>query len=109
MLLRLRPHPTAIIAADDMIAGVALSAIHQAGLRVPEDVSIIGIDDQHFASILNPPLTTVQLPVPEAGRHAIEMLLDRMTGDTSPPRHLVLPCPLLVRESVAPPSDALES
>jgi LacI family transcriptional regulator len=105
-LLRLQPRPTAIIAADDMIAGVAMSTIHQFGLRVPDDVSIIGIDDQFFASVLNPPLTTVQLPVPEAGRHAIEMLLSRMAGDASPPKHLVLPCPLLRRASVAPPKDA---
>ena len=106
-LLSLDPRPTAIIAADDMIAGAALSTLHHAGLRVPEDVSIIGIDDQHFASILHPPLTTVKLPVPEAGRHAIEMLLARMTGDTSPPKQLLLPCPLLVRQSVAPPKEEL--
>lgn len=100
-LLELRLSPTAIIAADDMIAAVAMNTIQQRGLDVPKDVSIIGIDNQHFASVLNPALTTVQLPVPEAGRHAIEMLLQRMTGDTSPPKHLILPCPLLIRASVA--------
>lgn len=97
--------PTAIIAADDMIAAVAMTTIQQLGLGVPEDVSIIGIDDQHFTSMLNPALTTVQLPVPKAGRCAIEMLLSRMQGDTSPPQRLLLPCPLIHRHSVAPPKD----
>lgn len=104
-LLELQPSPTAIIAADDLIAAVAMNTIQQCGLSVPADVSIIGIDDQHFVSILNPALTTVQLPVPEAGRHAIEMLLRRMRGDTSPPEHLLLPCPLLTRASVASPRE----
>jgi DNA-binding LacI/PurR family transcriptional regulator len=103
--LELRLPPTAIIAADDLIAAVTMNTIQQRGLSVPEDVSIIGIDDQHFASVLNPALTTVQLPVPEAGRHAIEMLLRRMAGDTSPPKQLLLPCPLLTRASVASPSE----
>jgi LacI family transcriptional regulator len=88
-LLELRPSPT----------------IQQRGLSVPRDISIIGIDDQHFASVLNPALTTVQLPVQEAGRHAIEMLLRRMAGDTSPPEDLLLPCPLLMRASVASPTE----
>ncbi len=104
-LLVLRPSPTAIIAADDLVAAVAMNTIQQRGLGVPGDVSIIGIDDQHFATILNPALTTVQLPVPEAGRHAIKLLLARMAGDTSPPKHLLLPCPLLTRASVAPPKE----
>lgn len=104
-LLQLRSSPTAILAADDLIAAVAMNTIQQQGLSVPGDVSIIGIDDQHFASVLNPALTTVQLPVPEAGRHAIEMLLRRMKGDTVSPEHLLLPCSLLMRASVAPPKE----
>ncbi|MEJ7901999.1 MAG: LacI family DNA-binding transcriptional regulator [Thermomicrobiales bacterium] len=102
-LLRPGSRPTAIIAADDMIASVAMNTIQQRGLTVPHDISIVGIDDQYFGSVLNPPLTTVQLPVPEAGRLAIELLLARMTGDTAPPRRIVLPCPLLIRASTAPP------
>ena len=104
-LINHRRPPTAIIAADDMIAAVAMTTIQQLGLRVPEDVSVIGIDDQHFTSMLNPALTTVQLPVPQAGRCAIELLLSRLQGDTSPPQCLLLPCPLIRRDSVAPPKD----
>ena len=95
------PRPTAIIAADDPIAAVAMQALQQAGLAIPGDLSLVGVDDQPFAALLNPPLTTVRLPVLEAGRRAIGMLLDRLAGGLAPPRRVILPCPLVPRESTA--------
>jgi LacI family transcriptional regulator len=110
-LLELTPRPTAIMASDDSVAAMAIKAIQQAGLRVPEDIAVIGIDDQHFCTLLNPALTTVRLPVLEAGKQAIEMVLARISspslGETgissgeagSAREHIVLPCSLIVRES----------
>ena len=60
---------------------------------------MIGIDDQHFCTYLNPALTTVQLPVREAGKRAVEMILDRIAGRRVESEHIVLPCALVVRES----------
>lgn len=98
-LLAISPRPTAILAVDDTVAAVAMRACQQQGVRVPEDISIIGIDDQPFAALMNPPLTTMQLPILQAGREAIRLLLDRIGGDRSETRASVLSCPLVVRES----------
>ena len=98
-LLELAPRPTAILASDDSVAATAIKAIQQAGLRVPEDIAVIGVDDQHFCTLLNPALTTVRLPVLEAGQRAIEMVLARILGQRTLREHIVLPCSLIVRES----------
>jgi LacI family transcriptional regulator len=98
-LLEARPRPTAIVASDDVVAAAAIKALQQQGLRVPDDVAVVGVDDQHFCTYLNPALTTVQLPVLQAGELAVEMLLDRIAGERSEPEHVLLPCSLVVRES----------
>ena len=103
-LLQLAQRPTAIVASDDVVAAVAIKTIQQAGLRVPQDVSVIGIDDQHFCTYLNPALTTVRLPVLEAGRRAVEIILDRIAGKRSEPEHTTLPCSLVIRESCSVPN-----
>jgi DNA-binding LacI/PurR family transcriptional regulator len=76
-----------------------MQSVQRAGLRVPEDVAIIGIDNQPFDTYLSPTLTTVQLPVNEAGKRAIEILLDRIAGRRTATEHVMLPCPLIVRAS----------
>lgn len=98
-LLALTDPPTAIIAADDLVAAVTMKTVQRAGLRVPHDVAIVGSDDQFFDIFLNPALTTVQLPVIEASTRAIRMLLDRIAGRRTGPDHVMLPCPLIIRES----------
>jgi DNA-binding LacI/PurR family transcriptional regulator len=98
-LLALSPRPTALLASDDIVAATAIKTIQRAGLRVPQDVAVIGVDDQHFGTYLNPALTTVRLPVLEAGRRAVRMVLDRIAGARTEPKHVVLPCSLIVRES----------
>lgn len=102
-LLQLDRRPTAIVASDDIVAAVAIKTIQQAGLRVPEDVSVIGIDDQHFCTYLNPPLTTIRLPVLEAGRQAVQVVLDHIAGERSEPEHVLLPCSLVIRDSCTVP------
>jgi len=98
-LLSLLQPPTAIIAADDTVAAIAMKAVQESGLRVPQDVAIVGIDDQPFCKYLNPSLTTIQLPVADAGKRAIQTLLDRLAGRRQTTEHVLLPCPLIVRES----------
>jgi len=106
LLLRLLPHPTAIFAADDMIAMGVLQAIRHLGLRCPEDVSVVGFDDLEFSSLLHPPLSSVYQPGYQLGATAARLLLDRVNGDTGPAKHIVLETELRIRESVAPPKDA---
>jgi DNA-binding LacI/PurR family transcriptional regulator len=98
-LLALSPRPTAILASDDTVAAVVIKTIQRAGLNVPRDVAVIGVDGQRFGAYLNPALTTVRLPVLEAGGRAVHMLLDRIAGVRSEREQVVLPCSLIVRES----------
>jgi DNA-binding LacI/PurR family transcriptional regulator len=107
VLLRLIPRPTAIFAGNDMIALGALLAIREAGLRCPEDVSLIGFDDLDLAETTNPSLSSVSQSGYQLGTTAAKILLDRLHGDTSPAKHLVLQTSLRLRHSVAaPPADS---
>lgn len=99
-LFRLTPRPTAIMAANDMLAFGVLKAAHEAGLRVPEDVAVIGFDDIRMASFVNPALTTLRQPQEKIAREAMNLLLARIRReDTSPPRRLVYDVELILRES----------
>jgi LacI family transcriptional regulator, repressor for deo operon, udp, cdd, tsx, nupC, and nupG len=101
LLLRGEP-PTAIFAACDEMAMGAMRALRQARLAVPDDVSVIGIDDHDLAAVLG--LTTVAQPAAEQGRLGAITLLQALAGGTSAPdRQQVLPTRLVVRESTAPP------
>lgn len=72
---------TAVICGNDYLAAGALSALNGSGIAVPGEVSVIGFNDNDFAAFLNPPLTTVRLPIKEMGRNAARYLLRRL-GDT---------------------------
>jgi DNA-binding LacI/PurR family transcriptional regulator len=104
VLLRLIPRPTAIFAANDMIALGALLAIREAGLRCPEDVSLMGFDDLDLAETTNPALSSVSQSGYQLGTTAARILLDRLEGDTSPAKHVVLPTSLRLRHSVMAPT-----
>ena len=80
-LLALDPPPTAIFAGNDEMAAGVLRAAREAGVRVPEDLSVIGFDDFQIASRLWPPLTTVRTPTREIGRFAAERLIGRESRD----------------------------
>jgi LacI family transcriptional regulator len=97
-LMSLPRPPDAVFCANDMMAIGALDVAHERGLRVPDDIAIIGFDDVDAATIVTPQLTTVRNPAYEAGRTAGDLLLSRMTGRYSGAgRTVVLPCPLVVR------------
>lgn len=101
-LLNLNPRPTAIVGANDRVAAVAMKTALQAGLHIPRDMSIIGIDDQPFCAYLNPALTTIDMSIIEIGKRAIQMLLDRIHGERVATEHVILRCPLIIRESCGP-------
>jgi LacI family transcriptional regulator len=102
-LLRLRPRPTALFAANIRIAIGTLSAVRRARLRVPEDVSVVGFDDTPLASYLDPPLTTVRMPLEELGSVAAESLLREIGGRRAESVMVDIPPELVVRGSAAPP------
>lgn len=79
-IMRRRPMPTALVCASDDTAIGALRAAHIAGLRVPEDLAIIGYDNSTIARYTSPPLTTVEQPNYRMGQRAVELLLDRIEG-----------------------------
>jgi LacI family transcriptional regulator len=93
--------PTAVMAANDMMALGALRELHTAGLRVPEDISIVGFDDIAFAALAHPPLTTVCLPRAELGRHAVEALMASIEHPEQQGIEIEIPTYLVVRESTA--------
>ena len=98
-LLALPDPPTAIFAFNDAIAIGAMRAARERGLRVPEDLSVVGFDDIKYATIVTPSLTTVRQPLAEMGRAAVRLLL----GQASETLHVELTTRLVVRESTAPP------
>lgn len=103
ILLRLIPRPTAIFAGNDMIALGALLAVREAGLRCPEDISLMGFDDLDIAETTNPSLSSVSQSGYQLGTAAARILLDRLEGDKGPAKHLVLKTTLKLRNSVAAP------
>jgi DNA-binding LacI/PurR family transcriptional regulator len=100
LLLRLIPRPTAIFAGNDMIALGVLAAIRDAGLRCPQDVSVMGFDDLELAEALNPALSSVSQSGYQLGSRAATILLERIRGDTGPAKHIVLETSLKLRDSV---------
>lgn len=108
VLLRLIPRPTAIFAGNDMIALGALLAIREVGLRCPEDVSLIGFDDLDLAETTNPSLSSVSQSGYQLGTTAARILLERLEGDKSPAKHLVLETTMKLRHSVGPPPAVAE-
>jgi LacI family transcriptional regulator len=103
ILLRLLPRPTAIFAGNDMIAMGALRAIKEAGLRCPDDISLIGFDGLDVAEMITPSLTSVYQSPYQLGATAARMVLDRVEGHEVANQHIVLDTELQIRESVGPP------
>ena len=99
LLLERSPGLTAIFVHSDVMAIGVLSALWQAGRRVPADVAVVSCDDIPFAEFLTPPLSTVRIPLAETGRQAVELLLRSIAGEPVPERTPLLPVELIVRDS----------
>jgi LacI family transcriptional regulator len=95
--------PTAIFAASDELALGIMEEARRRGLRVPEDLSVVGFDDTFVASRSTPPLTTVAQPLVEMGRVAVRLLAQVIRNDLVSTRHIELATRLVVRDSTAPP------
>jgi LacI family transcriptional regulator len=95
----LQHKPDAIFAAGDTIALGAMDAINEAGLRIPDDIALVGFDDVDVASRAHPMLTTIRQPVHGKGTAAATLLLDIIQKDAPSPQHIVLPTELIIRQS----------
>lgn len=101
-LFALPEPPTAVFASSDMMALGVMDAARARGLRIPEDLSLIGFDDIPMAAIAHPGLTTVRQPLEEIGRTATEILLRAIKNPEDPPEVVVVPTDLIIRGTTAP-------
>ncbi|WP_225849442.1 LacI family DNA-binding transcriptional regulator [Streptomyces sp. HPF1205] len=104
-LLDLEEPPTAIFTGNDEIALGVIETARSRGLRVPEDLSVVGFDDTDIARMASPPLTTVRQPLREMGGAALRTALRLANADKVESHHIELATELVVRASTAPPGD----
>lgn len=98
-LLSLDNPPDAIFTGNNLITLGALETIHTRGLRIPEEVAIVGFDDMYWSISLNPPLTAVRQPAYEIGRRAAEQLIARINDPSRPAISMILKTELMIRSS----------
>lgn len=98
-LMSLPNPPDAIFTGNNLITLGALEAINEMGLRIPNDVAVVGFDDMFWANSLNPPLTAVRQPAYEIGKRAAEQLISRINDSTRPTMNMVMKTELIVRKS----------
>lgn len=104
-LIQQTPRPTAIFAANDLMAVGALQAIQEQGLSIPQDISLVGFDDIPQASIVHPRLTTVRQPLEQMGRVAVNLLIEQIENGNQvdlAPRRVTLATRFIERESCRP-------
>jgi DNA-binding LacI/PurR family transcriptional regulator len=106
-LLSLAEPPTAIVCYNDMTALGVLGTVRAHGLRIPDDISVVGFDDLFIASYTDPPLTTVRQPRRRMGLLAMESLLQLMQGQ-NPSQAISVATELVIRQSSAPPREVRE-
>jgi DNA-binding LacI/PurR family transcriptional regulator len=98
---------TAVFAFNDQMAIGVIGALQRAGLRVPEDISVVGFDDIPQSAAIFPALTTVAQPIAEMGTTGVRLLLDRIARRDAPRRRVQLATRLVVRESTGSPGDGI--
>jgi LacI family transcriptional regulator len=99
---------TAVAVANDMLAVGCYTGLDEAGLRCPEDLSLVGFNDMSFVDRLRPPLTTVRFPHYQLGTEAAQLFLERVANRDCPVKILYLAPELIVRGSTAPPAAAVK-
>jgi LacI family transcriptional regulator len=99
-LLQRRRKATLIVAGNDLIAISAIRRLTEDGVRVPEDVSIVGFDNIRWTDVVRPRLTTIAQPVGAIGAKAVELMQQSLSGEKIPPRHTIFDVTLVERDSV---------
>lgn len=100
----LKARPSALLVSSDILAVRVMAELRGRGLRVPEDISVTGFDDEPFSQTSLPPLTTVRVPFEEMGREGVRLLLaeeERLEGQAGEPQRIVVPTELVIRSSAA--------
>ena len=101
-----RKRPTGVVAVNDLLAYGLLAGFRDAGLAVPADVSVVGMDGLFLSSLTSPGLTTVRLPVPEMAQTIVERVIGRLADPAIAPAEFLFKPTLVQRESVAAPPQA---
>ena len=107
-ILEQQPLVTAFFCSNDVTAIGAMRAVRDKGLKIPNDISVISIDDIDTAQYLSPMLTTIHVPIEEMGQMTAKILIDRITGGHTLPMKIFLPFYLSQRESCAPPRETAD-
>jgi len=102
-LLKLKKPPTAVFASNDLSAFGLMAVLQERGLKIPEDISVVGFDDLPTASQIHPALTTVRQPIEDLGRAAVNTLLALIAGLPAAAAQVTLPTELVVRQSTCAP------
>ncbi|KAA2252213.1 LacI family transcriptional regulator [Solihabitans fulvus] len=97
--------PTAVFAANDLSAIAAIDVARDLGLRVPEDLSVVGFDNVPESALCTPPLTTVNQPIRQMGQRAVELLIQLIRDGQVPSTHITLATKLVVRRSTHSPAE----
>jgi DNA-binding LacI/PurR family transcriptional regulator len=103
ILLASAQRPTAVFAASDSLALGAMAAVREAGLKIPDDISLAGFDDVDVSAYFNPPLTTIRVPAYEIGLMAMKILLEMVNDPTMPVQQYCMETSLVVRGSCSAP------
>ncbi len=106
-LFRLDTPPTAVFCSNDFMALGAMQGAREAGVGIPDRLSVVGFDDMSISAYLHPGLTTVRQPAYEMGCSGAEMLIRRIRGDQGQPDHQILETTLVARGSTAPPAGGM--
>jgi len=98
-LLASMPAPTAVICAHDLVAFNVMEEVGRRGLKVPDDLAVVGFDNVYYAATLDPPLTTVNTPLADEAAMVAQILFDKIDGNLTGERQEFLACELIVRKS----------
>lgn len=91
--------PEAFFIGSDLMAVAAISALREKGIRIPEDIGIVGVSDISIAKYSNPPLTTIEVSMNEMGKVAADVMIERLNGNRGKPMRYILPCNIIERQT----------
>ncbi len=89
-LLAAEPRPDAVFAVSDTLAAGALRAIEKAGLRIPQDIAVVGFDGTELSEMVSPPLSTIKQPSRDIGRKAVDLLLNKIDNPDAPTERVMM-------------------